>query len=864
MEKVIIIDGNSLLFRAYYATAYPGANIMRTKDGTPTNAIFAFSNMILKIIDKLKDGDKIFVAFDTGKKTFRHEQLETYKANRKPAPQELVEQFPLARELLKSFGIYTFEEEGYEGDDLAGSVATMASKKGYDVTIYTSDRDFLQLIDNNIHVDLLIKGMSDIRTMHAKEVLDTYGFAPSHITDFKGLRGDSSDNLPGIPSIGEKTASKLIETYGTLDNIIEAAKQGNIKGKIGEMIITHQEQGRLCKELAIIQTDIPLPFSLEDLTYNGYLFERASDFANKLEFKTLLAKLPKKWAHHQQENLDYEKISNTSHLSLSDNVSFVLAMNYQNYHLDDVYGLAFTFDNHNYYIDIDDLKKDEKLKTYLKDETKKKSFYDYKATKCALNRFGITVNGNNFDLLLATYLLDSSSRLDIDSVFATRGISLECEEEEMSIFQSINPQRYIKASFHLHRLIPSILVELNKMHLRSLFLDVELPLSDILARMEIEGIEIHAKTLDELESAFRKKLEDDENRIYEIAHKKFNISSPKQVKEVLYDELHIGDPKNSSTSSDVLNQYAEEHEIVRLILDYRKYYKLISSYTDGLKNHIFPDGKIHAIFNQAVTTTGRLSSSEPNLQNISVRDEEGKMIRKAFYYSDPNTYLLSLDYSQIELRILAHFANCPSLIEIFRNDEDIHEATAKKIFHEETITSLERRKAKAVNFGIVYGISEWGLCEQLGISRKEANEIISSFYLAFPEIKTYLNKIVEDANQLGYVETILGRRRYIREIHDTNYQRREFAKRAAMNAPIQGSAADLIKMAMIEVDKLLKEGNYKTKLILQIHDELLFKIPKDELDSLPHLIQEKMEHALKLKVPLKTSLAIAKSWDEVK
>lgn len=863
-KKVIIVDGNSLLFRAYYATAYPGANIMRTKEGIATNAIFAFSNMILKLIDKLKDEDKIFVAFDTGKKTFRHQELETYKANRKPAPEDLIVQFPIARELLKSLGIYTFEEEGFEGDDLAGSVAIKAAKAGYQTIIYTSDRDFLQLVDDKIEVDLLIKGMSDIRVMHPKDVEETYGFSPNHIIDFKGLRGDSSDNLPGIPSIGEKTAQKLIQTYGNLENIIEAAKNGEIKGKIGEMIILHQEDGKLCKKLAIIKTDLDLPFSLEDLTYDGYLFEKVTSFANKYELKTFLTKLPKKWQHSQSENLSYEEIENSDSISLSEHVSFILASDYTNYHKDEVFGLAFTNENKNYFININNLKKDEKLKDYLANEKIKKSFYDYKATKCALNRFGIEVNGNGFDLMLASYLLDSSSRGDLDSVYASRGISLDVEDE-MNIFKALNVQRYIKASFHLHRLIPQVLVELSKLNLKNLFYDVELPLSHILANMEIEGIEIDAKTLDELSSVFKAKLEEDETIIFKEAGHSFNISSPKQVAEVLFEELQIArGNKNNSTSSDILLNYAPEHEIVRRILDYRKYAKLISSYTDGLKNHIFPDHKIHCMFNQAVTSTGRLSSSDPNLQNIAVRDEDGKLIRKAFSYNDEDLYLLSLDYSQIELRVLAHFTQSKALIDIFNNDEDIHEATAKKIFHKDEITDLERRKAKAVNFGIVYGISEWGLCEQLGISRKEASDIISSFYLAFPEIKTYLSRIVEQANEQGYVETILGRRRYIREIHDSNYQRREFAKRAAMNAPIQGSAADLIKVAMIKVDELLKKGHYKTKLILQIHDELLFKIPKDEIDILPKLIQESMEHALDLDVPLKTSLGIAKSWDEVK
>ena len=335
-NKVIIVDGNSLLFRAYYATAYPGANIMRTKEGLATNAIFAFSNMILKIVDKLKDEDKIFVAFDTGKKTFRHQELETYKANRKPAPEDLIVQFPIARELLKSLGIYTFEEEGYEGDDLAGSVAIKAAKAGYQTIIYTSDRDFLQLVDDKIEVDLLIKGMSDIRIMHVDDVIETYGFVPAHIIDFKGLRGDSSDNLPGIPSIGEKTAQKLIQTYGTLEDIIKAAEAGEIKGKVGEMISLHKEEGKLCKKLAIIKTDLDLPFSLEDLTYDGYLFEKASDFANKYELKTFLTKLPKKWQHSQSEKLNYEEIDDTSNITLSNHISFVLASDYTNYHKDDV------------------------------------------------------------------------------------------------------------------------------------------------------------------------------------------------------------------------------------------------------------------------------------------------------------------------------------------------------------------------------------------------------------------------------------------------------------------------------------------------------------------------------------------------
>lgn len=867
MPKITIIDGNSLLFRAYFATAYPGVEIMRNQDGIPTNAIFAFSNMINKIVAGLKKGEGIIVAFDAAKHNFRHDQLETYKANRKPAPEDLVTQFPIAREFLKSFGIFQFEEEGFEGDDIAGTIAKKAEKEGYDVLIYTSDRDFLQLVTDKISVNIIKKGLSDVVLMTPNKVKEDYGFEPKQIIDYKGLRGDSSDNLPGIPGVGDKTAVKLIQEYGSFDNII--ANVDEIKGKVGEAIKENQEIGRISRDLAIIKTNIELPFDVNDTIYNGYSFKSINEFCQKYGLKQFMNKLDAKWkiSDDAKEIIELENVTTFKDIDLPKEIGVALDFDTpEDYYHSEIYGIAISTKEKSYYIDIESALKDSYLKDILANSSIKKASYDYKAIKVALSNLGIEINGLSFDILIASYLLDSSLKNDPESVFHFYGIDLsDNKEEDISLFTSDNPLKTAEIAHYSLTLSSRAKAELVKISTLDLYNRLELPLVDTLANMEIEGFPLDTKILDELGAEYKKKINELSEEIYELAGEKFNISSPKQIGEILYGKLGLPAGKKNSTSVDSLKDLVDKHPIVEKILEYRKYFKLVSTYIDGLKPHVNKDGKIHASFNQALTQTGRLSSSNPNLQNISVRDEEGKNIRKAFHYPNNEYQILSLDYSQIELRILAHLSNCPGLKAVFESGEDIHSATAKKVFKlEGEPTSLQRRKAKAVNFGIIYGISDWGLSEQLEIPVFEAREIINSFYEAFPEVADFFRKIIDNALKDGYVSTMHGRRRYLRELHDSNYQVREFAKRAAMNAPIQGSAADLIKIAMIEVEKALKESGLKSKMVLQIHDELIFKVPNEEKDAVYNLVKEKMTNALSLSVPLEVDGGFGYSWYEAK
>ena len=865
MPRIVIIDGNSLLFRAYFATAYPGVEIMRSQDGTPTNAIFAFSNMMNKIIADLKEGECLFVAFDAGKHNFRHDQLETYKANRKPAPEDLVKQFPIVRDFLKALGVYQFEEIGFEGDDIAGTVARLAEKEGYNVNLYTSDRDFLQLVTDKISVNIIRKGLSDVVAMTPALVKDTYGFEPLQIIDYKGLRGDSSDNLPGIPGIGEKTAVKLIEDYGSFDNIIAHADE--IKGKVGESIKANAEMGRLSRDLAVIQTDIELPFDIKDTEYHGYDFQTLNEFCQKYGLKQFINKVQPKWKKKDLNTieLDVKTVSSLEEYDVGNQLGIALDFEDDNYTLGLIYGLGLSFSETNLYIKLEDALKDEKLRKILKDESILKYCYDYKAIKVALAKNDIEINGVYFDLLIASYLVDSSLKNNPEIVMNIFGIDFVDEEENISLFSAEKPQKTAKMAYFCRMLKDKVYSELEKIDAIKLYETLEVPLINTLANMEIEGFPLDVKKLDEFGDVYKEKEEKLAEEIYEMAGEKFNLASPKQIGDILYNKMRLSSNRKQSTSVDNLKDIADEHPIVNKILEYRKYFKLVSTYVEGLKAHVHSDGKIHAKFNQALTTTGRLSSSEPNLQNISVRDEEGKMIRQAFYYPDEDIEILSLDYSQIELRVLSSLSGCKALQEIFHSGEDIHAATAKKVFNLlGEPTALERRKAKTVNFGIVYGISDWGLAEQLEIPPKEAKAIITSFYQSFPEISTFFQGIIADATKNGYVSTLLGRRRYLREIHDSNYQVREFAKRAAMNAPIQGTAADLIKLAMINVANALKEGGFRSKMVLQIHDELIFKVYKDEKDKIYSLVKSTMENAMNLAVPLEVDGGFGKTWYDAK
>ncbi len=864
MAKVYIIDGNSLLFRAYYATAYgPNAKVMRTKDGVPTNALFAFGNMINKILSSFKGGEHIIVGFDIGKKTFRNDEFAAYKANRKPTEADLVAQMPLARELLKALGIFVYEQEGYEADDVCGTVAKMASQQGHQVIVYTSDRDFLQLIDHNVAIHILKTGMSNIMVMDEITMPQEFGITPEQIPDYKGLRGDASDNLPGIPGVGEKTAIKLLQEYGTFEKIVKAAT--DIKGKVGENIIEFQKVGALSKHLATIKTDIKLPFDLDDTLYQGYVFDTINDFGQRYELKQLMNRLPSKFKIESERDvqIEYQKVSSFEGLSLSGPLGLYLDMIGDNYFKATILGFAISDGKHHYYMDSGDVEGDKKIRSLLEDENIKKSCFDIKAATVAFKRLNINLRGVEFDLLLAAYLIDSSLKNNVDSILNYFGVDAQGKEEnKISLFDESNPLKTTKVAYLTLKLKNRVLEEIKKHGAEELYRDIELPLALVLAKMEMEGFPLDVNVLNQIGEQYRNKIALLTSEIYALAGEEINLNSPKQVADLLYNKLNLPGNRKDSTSVDALKKLSDAHPIVDKILEYRKYAKLLSTYIDGLAVHVHTDGKLHALFNQALTSTGRLSSSEPNLQNISIRDEEGRMIRQAFFYPDDNYRILSLDYSQIELRILASLSNCESFIEVFNRQEDVHSATASAIFGAKD--SNARRKAKAVNFGIIYGISDWGLSEQLDIAPKEAKMIIDAFFDTYPEIGQYMQSVVDQAFKDGYVSTLLGRRRYLRELYDSNYQVREFARRAAMNAPIQGTAADLIKLAMVKVENMLEKKKYKTRLVLQIHDELLFKVHVDEIDKVREEISTIMENVLPLAVKLKVEGGVGKSWYDAK
>ena len=867
MKKLVIVDGNSLLFRAYYATSFTGT-IMRRKDGFPTNAIFGFSNMMNKIISTLKDGDLLFVSFDTGKKTFRHKEMETYKAQRKPIDEDLKLQLPVARELLKAMGVFYYELEGYEGDDLAGTVAKIGSNANLEVDVYTSDKDYLQLINDNISIYMITKGIKETKIMNKESLFNEMGLTPDQIRDYKGLMGDPSDNIKGIPGVGEKTAIKLLQQYSSLEGIIEAMK--NDKSKLAQKILDNQDLGKFCKHIATIDTDVPLPFTLDDLEYSGYDFNELSSFYTKEEFYSLLKKLKPNSKKRNinkstEKSIKFEKILISSFKDLPNNIStFVLDYNQTNYHHANVNNVIFADDKNVYIYDYSLAKKDKDFINFITNEEIKKATFDSKAMYVLLNKDHIQLNGITFDLLLASYLLDSSLANDPITVCAYFGENI-LSNDQVTLFDD-NSSTY-NLTYVINSIKNEVIASLKEIDCYDLYNNIELKLAIVLAKMEIEGFPLNKEALNVINEKYKIVLNELTEKIDELAGVKINLSSPKQVADLLFNKLMLPSNKKQSTSIEILNNIKHLHPIVPLLIEYRKYSKLISTYTSGLSDYIFPDGKIHALFNQALTTTGRLSSSEPNLQNISVRDEEGKLIRKAFFYDEDDLSLLSLDYSQIELRLLAHMANVSLLIKAFNEGKDVHEQTAREIFNipnDEEVPSNLRRKAKTVNFGIVYGISDWGLAEQLSCPVQEAKTIINNFYLVYPEIKTYFDNVVEFATKNNYVTTLFKRRRYILELNSDNYKTREFGKRAAQNAPIQGTAADLIKMAMIKIDEEITKQQLKSKLILQIHDELIFKIYPEEKEIMYNLVKSTMENIYPLKVKLEVDGSCAKTWYDCK
>ena len=853
-KRAILIDGNNLLFRSYYATAYTG-NLMKNSKGLPTNALFGFINMINKIINE-ENPEYVMVAFDKGH-NFRQDMYEGCKDGRIETPNDLKIQFPIAKELCSLLGIKYIECDNYEADDIIGTFARMADEdKNYNATIISSDKDLLQLISDEVDVKLLKQ--KDYIMMNPKTFFDNYGIEPIKMIDLKSLMGDASDNIPGVKGIGEKTALSLLQKYNSLDGVYEHIDE--ISGKLKEKLISDKENAYFSYKLATIYKTIPFDYTFEDIKYNGPLKDELIEKYKELEFNSFLKSIPTKI---DKSSVSYEIVK--SKIELNGKYSFYLELDGSNYHTANMIGASIYDGKKSYYFDSASLMLNKELlnNVLVTFGNKKNIVY--------LNKLGISIN-SSFDTLIASYLLNFNIKDDLSYLSSTFGIEIPYYDQIISKKSDLSEDdiknEIVKKAKFLYDTYEEFNTKLKNEELYDLYYDIEHPLIEVLADMEINGIRVDASVIDDLKDEVKVKLELLETNIYNLAGESFNISSPKQLGDILYGKLGLpkGRGKNAtSTAHDVLVKYKSYHPIIDEILEYRNLSKLYTTYLNTFNDFIHSDGKIHTIYLQTGTRTGRLSSIEPNLQNIPVRSEEGKKIRKAFLPSE-NSVLLSSDYSQIELRILAHISNADSLREAFINDEDIHTHVACDIFNKDevSVTPNERRTAKAVIFGIVYGISGYGLGENLDISPSEAKKYIEKYLELYPEVDTYMKNIIEKTRELGYVRTLLNRKREIEEIKNTNHLIRSMGDRMALNTPIQGTSADILKMAMIKIYKLLKEKNLKTKMLLQVHDELIFDTPNDELEEVIKLVKDTMENIYKLSVPLKVGINYGKNWYEAK
>ncbi|MCR1808730.1 DNA polymerase I [Haploplasma modicum] len=870
MKKLILVDGNSILFRAYYATAYPGAVLMKTSKGEYTNALFAFINMFSKIIEE--HNSYILVAFDTKEPTFRHIDYKEYKAGRAKMPEELAEQIPRVYEYIEKLGIKAYFKAGYEADDIIGIYAKEASNKGIKVEIFSSDRDLLQLVDENITVNLLKKGMQEVIAYTPSSLFAEFELTHEQIIDLKALQGDPSDNIPGVPGVGPKTATNLLKEYHTLEGIYENIDA--LKGKVKERLEENKELALLSKRLVTIMTEGSLDYTLEELKRDNFELSNLVSFLQKYELHNLVKLIDTEKIDY---SFDYEVIDNVSKLDkiLKNNSSIYFELSDSNYHKATLWGIGYFDGKSSYFIDPKLLEEDI-FKSYLKNNKINKYSYNYKAAKVNLLYKGIDFNNITFDLLLAAYLIDSHYGKDefkyVVSNFNYDGIEYEDliygKGAKKGLPEKEVYQKHIVSKARAIYLLKDLLIkQLKDKEQYHLLTEIELPLSNVLAKMEYQGILIDKEELKKQTIETNNRILELTKEIINLAGVDFNVQSPKQLGDVLFETLNLPHGKKNktgySTNVDVLNKLVNVHPIIPLILDFRELNKLYTTYLVGLESAIFDDNKIHTIYMQAVTTTGRLSSVEPNLQNIPTRTKEGKEIRKIFI-ADKNNYLVSSDYSQIELRILADMADVNELKKAFNDYRDIHSETAKKVFSIDSDPSSEqRRQAKAVNFGIIYGMGAWSLSEDLNISPAEAQNFIDKYLEVYPEIKDYMTNIVEFATNKGYVETLSKRRRYIPELSSSVYMQREFGKRTALNAPIQGTAADIIKIAMINLDNYIVENNLKSKILLQVHDELILEVPEQEVELMKNIIGKIMSEAYKLKVKLETSTAVGKTWYEI-
>lgn len=856
MDKFVIIDGNSLIYRAFYALP-----MLTNFDGEISNAVFGFTNILVKIINEIKP-KYICVAFDYGKKNFRHELYKDYKGTRKETPRELKGQFPILKELLTKMNIKLIEKEGVEADDIIGTLTKMFDTENI---VVTGDKDSFQLINKNTHVCFTKKGITETLDCNETTLMQEYGIMPYQVIEEKALMGDASDNIPGVAGVGEKTAKTLLANYKTLDGVYEHIDE--LKGKLKETLISNKETAYLSRTLATINTSVPLDVKLEDMVYEFPFNYATYEMFKRYQFNSLL-KRKEIFQNFDDVNQDEtmnlkdvdintittkeETIKFVNNILKSGNVYFVLNNNeLVFYDLKTETKFNFNGDLIDKGIDIEETL--NLLKPVFESENINKYVYDYKDLLHKLNKYNIKLNNVVFDAMVARYLINANSKSGATFV--------EVVNENLLAIKNLG--------YSLQLLVEIYKNKLKQLNLESLYENIEMPLIEVLFEMETNGFKIDKNELYALDTKYSEELNMLTNKIYEYAGGTFNINSPKQLGEVLFDKLKISvyNNKKNSTGIDVLNEIVNHHPIVPYIIRYRQISKLYTTYVKAFENLLDEEtGKIYTLFNQTLTSTGRLSSSEPNLQNIPVRTDEGKALRKIFVPTQSDGYLVSADYSQIELRLLANFCGDEKLLSAFKNGEDIHTTTASEIFGvaKSDVTSAMRRDAKAINFGIIYGISDYGLSQNIGSTRKVAADYIKRYYEKYPKVKDYMDGNVAFARENGYVKTMFGRIRNILEIHSSNYNLRQFGERAAMNMPLQGSASDIIKLAMIKVDQQLKQENLKSKLILQIHDELIVDCVKGELNRVMEILKECMENVVELPVKLDVNVEYGSNWFESK
>lgn len=874
MEKtLIIIDGNSIVNRAFYALPD-----LTNKKGLHTNAIFGFTNMLFKLIDTYKP-THISVAFDKKAPTFRHLEYKEYKAGRKKMPDELKQQLEPLKNLLDAFNINRLEIEGYEADDIIGTVSLKAEQDGYKVYIVTGDKDAIQLASKTTTTLITKKGVGEVEEYDFNEVEEKYGMTPTQFIDLKGLMGDKSDNIPGVPGIGEVTGIKLIKEFGSIENIIENID--SVKGSPRKKIEENKELAIMSKRLATIIRDVPIDFDLDKLEFGNYDKSKLIEVFNELDFNSLISRLDSNAEELKvivnkledvKEFINKAKNSKKLILKTISKSGNILEKNIMQIYLS-VDGEELFWADESQIDEIKELLVDEDLRVYG---------YNLKEDYIALRPYGISLSNIYFDIAIAEYLIDSSSSNYTYDSIAMNYFGQKIKSSEELLGKGVKAQKYedlekkeldntIGSIVQLvEKVTPKMEEKLVNMDMDGLFYHVEMPLVEVLGYMEYEGVMVDKDKLIELGEEFKISIDKLEKDIYNLAGEEFNINSPKQLGVILFEKLELPVIKKTktgySTNAEVLEHLSDKHEIIDKITEYRQIVKLKSTYVDGLINIINPiSHRIHSSFNQTITTTGRISSTDPNLQNIPVRLELGRNIRKVFI-ADKGFKLVDADYSQIELRVLAHMSQDEHMIDAFNHNVDIHTKTASQVFGIDIndVTSEQRSAAKAVNFGIVYGISDFGLAKNLHIPVKEAKNYIDSYLNTYEDIKSYMDSTIEEAKEDGYVKTILNRRRYIPEIKSSNTILKNLGKRLAMNAPIQGSAADIIKIAMVNVYKKLEERDLKSKLVLQVHDELIIECIEDEVEEVSKIVKDEMEHAVSMDVNLDVDLNTGDSWYETK